>query len=64
MKLKNIFCGLLATAALTGCSDSFLDTDNLTSKDSSNFPATISDAEEIITGIYRPVMGDSDAPQN
>lgn len=64
MKLKNIFCGLMATAALTGCSDSFLDTDNLTSKDSSNFPANISDAEEIITGIYRPVMGDSDAPQN
>lgn len=64
MKMKSIFCGLTAALMLTGCSESFLDTDNLTNKDSSNFPLNVSDAEEIITGIYRPVMGDADAPQN
>ncbi len=64
MQIKNIFSGLLACMMLAGCSESFLDTDNLTNKDSSNFPKNISDAEEIITGIYRPVMGDADAPQN
>ena len=64
MKFKHILLGLSATLIMTGCGESFLDTDNLTSKDSSNFPANIRDAEEIITGIYRPVMGDCDAPQN
>ena len=64
MKLKHIFCGMMAAVMLTGCSESFLDTDNLTSKDSSNFPANVNDANEILTGIYRPSMGDSDAPQN
>ena len=64
MKIKQILCGATAAIMLTGCAESFLDTDNLTSKDSSNFPSTIKDAEEIVTGIYRPVMGDCDAPQN
>lgn len=64
MYMKKIFCGLTAALMLTGCSESFLDTDNLTSKDSSNFPANVNDAEEILAGLYRPVMGDCDAPQN
>ena len=64
MDIKKILCGLTAALMLTGCSDSFLDTDNLTSKDSSNFPKTVSDAYEIVTGIYRPMMGDSDTPYN
>lgn len=62
MKLNKILGGIVLVSLLTGCSESFLDTDNLTSKDSSNFPANISDAEEIVTGIYRPVMGDADDP--
>lgn len=62
MKLHTIIGGLGAALLLAGCSESFLDTDNLTSKDSSNFPSNLSDAEEIITGIYRPVMGDADDP--
>lgn len=62
--MKKIISYLTAIVLLTGCSDSFLDTDNLTNKDSSNFPANISDAEQIITGIYRPIMGDADQPQN
>ncbi|MBD5315821.1 MAG: RagB/SusD family nutrient uptake outer membrane protein [Bacteroides sp.] len=64
MKLNKIISSLAIAALLTGCSESFLDTDNLTSKDSSNFPANITDAEEIVTGIYRPVMGDADNPAN
>lgn len=62
MKLNKILGGIVLVSLLTGCSESFLDTDNLTSKDSSNFPANISDAEEIVTGIYCPVMGDADDP--
>ncbi|MCD7795655.1 MAG: RagB/SusD family nutrient uptake outer membrane protein [Alistipes sp.] len=62
--MKKWFYSLLAVCALTGCGEGFLDTDNLSSKDSSNFPVNVNDAEEILTGIYRPVMGDSDAPQN
>ncbi len=62
MKLNKILGSIVLVSLLTGCSESFLDTDNLTSKDSSNFPANISDAEEIVTGIYRPVMGDADDP--
>lgn len=64
MNIKNIIFGLTAAAMLCGCAESFLDTDNLTSKDSSNFPRTVSDANEILTGMYRPLMGDCDAPQN
>lgn len=64
MDYKKILSGIAAALLLTGCSEAFLDTDNLTSKDSSNFPVNISDAEEIVTGIYRPVMGDCDQPQN
>lgn len=64
MEIKKILCGVAAAMMLAGCSESFLDTDNLTDKDSSNFPANVSDANEILTGIYRPSMGDSDTPQN
>ncbi len=64
MDIKKILCGITAALMLTGCAESFLDTDNLTSKDSSNFPANVSDANEILTGLYRPLMGDCDAPQN
>ena len=64
MEIKKILCGVAAAMMLAGCSESFLDTDNLTDKDSSNFPANVSDANEILTGIYRPSMGDSDNPQN
>lgn len=62
--MKKGIYGLLAAFLLAGCGADFLDTDNLTQKDSSNFPVSIDDAEQIITGIYRPVMGDADQPQN
>lgn len=62
--MKKWYYSLLLVGMLTGCGESFLDTDNLTQKDESNFPVNVSDAEEILTGIYRPVMGDADQPQN
>ena len=44
---------LLAVAAFvtTGC-ENFLDTSNLTQKDTSNYPESIQDAEDLLTGIY------------
>lgn len=36
---------------LFSCND-FLDTENLTKKDTSSFPGTEADAEEMVTGIY------------
>ncbi len=36
---------------LAGC-ESFLDTENFTKKDTSNFPSTESDAVQMVTGIY------------
>lgn len=65
MYIKNIICGFSAALLLAGCSESFLDTDNLTTKDSSNFPANKTDADQIVTGMYAPLMGDGeDAMQN
>lgn len=51
--MKSLKYMALATSLvlLAGCND-FLDTDNLTKKDTSNFPKSQVDAEEMITGIY------------
>lgn len=51
MKTRNILIGSLLALLMTGCND-FLNTENLTKKDSSNFPSTESDAEKSLTGIY------------
>jgi len=41
-----------ATAVLfTGC-ENFLDTQNLTEKDTSNYPQTLTDAEQVVAGVY------------
>ena len=42
----------LAIIGLFGCGESFLDTENLTKKDNSNFPLTPLDASQSLTGIY------------
>jgi hypothetical protein len=50
--MKKIFYVIIASLLLfTGC-ESFLDTENLTKKDTSNFPATESDAVQMVTAIY------------
>lgn len=50
-KLISIFTIFLAFACLTGCED-FLDTENLTKKDTSNYPQTASDADQLLVGVY------------
>ena len=40
-----------ATVLFTGC-ESFLDTENLTQKNTSNYPKTVVDAQQVVAGIY------------
>ena len=51
--MKNLLyiCITAASLLLMSCED-FLDTKNLTKKDTSNFPMTVTDAQQMITGIY------------
>ncbi|WP_165043240.1 RagB/SusD family nutrient uptake outer membrane protein [Dysgonomonas sp. ZJ709] len=49
--MKKIIYTLAAILLLSGCND-FLDTDNLTKKDTGNFPVNVTDAEQMLTGIY------------
>lgn len=50
--MKRILYILTALAVLLCSCESFLDTENLTKKDTSNFPASPTDAEQLVTGIY------------
>ena len=49
--MKHIFL-LLALSFLFVSCDDFLDTENKTKKDTSNYPETVSDAEQLLTGVY------------
>ncbi|MCX6239644.1 MAG: RagB/SusD family nutrient uptake outer membrane protein [Bacteroidia bacterium] len=51
--MKNLLyiCITAASLLLISCED-FLDTKNLTKKDTSNYPQTVTDARQMITGIY------------
>ncbi len=50
--MKKIISLLLIILFLTGCSESFLDTKNLTQTTTSNFPKNPADANQLLTGIY------------
>ena len=50
-RLYMIFALLISAGVFIGC-DSFLDTENLTKKDTSNFPKSEVDARQMVTGIY------------
>ena len=50
-RLNMIFALLLSAGVFIGC-DSFLDTENLTKKDTSNFAKSELDAKQMVTGIY------------
>ena len=50
-RLYMIFALLIGAGVFIGC-DSFLDTENLTKKDTSNFPKSEVDAKQMVTGIY------------
>ncbi len=41
----------MATLSLSGCED-FLDSENLTKKDTSNYPQTPEDADQLLVGVY------------
>ncbi|GAA6529718.1 MAG: RagB/SusD family nutrient uptake outer membrane protein [Prevotella sp.] len=51
MKTKNILLLIFSVLALTACND-FLNTDDLTRKNSANFPKTESDAQQSLAGCY------------
>ena len=51
MVMKNIYLLLVSVFLLSGCSG-FLDTDNLTQKNSSNFPANEEDMRSSLTAAY------------
>ncbi|GHU68436.1 membrane protein [Bacteroidia bacterium] len=51
--MKKIIIIVLGISSLLWCAcEDFLDTKNLTARDTSNFPATPADAEELLTGAY------------
>lgn len=51
MKVKYIIFSALTALVMSGCND-FLNSDNLTKKDNSNFPVTEEDAQQSLTGCY------------
>lgn len=62
--MKKLLYILTASALLfTSCED-FLDTKNLTKKDTSNFPETVEDAEQMLTGIYANLTLATNSPEN
>ena len=50
-KIKYIIASLFCVMLFAACDD-FLDTDNLTMKDTSNFPLNETDAYQMVNGIY------------
>ncbi len=50
--MNKIFLFIATILLLTGCKQSFLDTQNLTQKSSDNFPGTAVEADQAVTGIY------------
>lgn len=51
MKHTHIYISLLSVVTLAACND-FLDADNLVKKDSGSVPASPTDCEQLVTGIY------------
>lgn len=50
--MKKILIFLAALLLVVGCSESFLDTQDLTRKTTANYPATPNEANEALTGVY------------
>ncbi|WP_340111731.1 RagB/SusD family nutrient uptake outer membrane protein [Maribellus mangrovi] len=61
--MKNLLFILVIAASLllVSCED-FLDTTNYTKKDTSNYPETVTDAKQVITGIYSNLSYSSASP--
>jgi hypothetical protein len=56
--MKKIAILLFAIAFFTGCDD-FLDTKTLTTKSSDNYPSTMQEAAEMLTGVYAKMLFES-----
>ena len=63
MKARYYILSALATVILSGC-NAFLDSDNLTKKDNSNFPKTEEDAAQSLTGCYAMLRDEGDSKIN
>jgi hypothetical protein len=50
--MKKTYSFLIILLILAGCKESFLDTNNLTQKTSSNFPGTPDEAQQALNGVY------------
>ena len=63
---KSLYTIALCALALAGCTklDSFLDTKNYQAYDTSSFPTTQEDADDIITGIYSHMTTFYQDPEN
>lgn len=59
MKINKILSTLFIACIITSCSESFLDSENLTGKDSQSFPATPADASQVLTAAYRSILSGS-----
>lgn len=55
---------LFSLALLFSSCEDFLDTENLTKKNTSNFPETVDDAEQMLTAIYNTLNTASANPQD
>ncbi len=60
---KIIFLAAAALLCMSSCED-FLDTKNLTKKDTTNFPKSAEDADQMITGIYTILNDFTGSPHN
>ncbi|MDX8338055.1 RagB/SusD family nutrient uptake outer membrane protein [Draconibacterium sp. IB214405] len=61
--MKNLlFILVFAISLLLMSCEDFLDTTNYTKKDTSNYPETVTDAEQMITGIYSNLSYSSASP--
>ncbi|MCE1199859.1 MAG: RagB/SusD family nutrient uptake outer membrane protein, partial [Marinilabiliales bacterium] len=54
---KTYLLFIFSLLLMVGCKDSFLDTQNLTQKSSSNYPATPQEADQAVTGAYSVLPG-------
>lgn len=50
-KIIYIVALAIAAFAMAGC-ENFLDSENLTKKDTSNYPQTPEDADQLLVGVY------------
>lgn len=62
-RLYMIFALLVGAGVFIGC-DSFLDTENLTKKDTSNFPKSEVDARQMVAGIYTVMNNGLEDPES